>query len=293
MAPRTGASDASSRNELSLASAVGARPERLDRLPVARSDRVRRAREGGRRGRRRRRHLEPDHLREGARARATPTTSRSPPATRDARGVFLELAMRDVTTACDLLRPVWERTRGWRRLRLDRGRPEPGRRHRGHDRASDALPRGDRAPQPAGQDPGHRCRRAGDRGDDRARLRDQRDPDLLAHPPPPGGRGLPRAGSSGLSPRAATRVASTRSPASSSPASTPRPTAASPKPVGTTSRGASASPTPSSPTSSTRSCSTASVGTLSPRAARPRSAASGRRLRSRIQACATRSTSRS
>jgi len=28
----------------------------------------------------------------------------------DAKSVFLELAMRDVTTACDLLRPVWERT---------------------------------------------------------------------------------------------------------------------------------------------------------------------------------------
>jgi transaldolase len=28
----------------------------------------------------------------------------------DAKGVFLELAMHDVTTACDLLRPVWERT---------------------------------------------------------------------------------------------------------------------------------------------------------------------------------------
>jgi transaldolase len=28
----------------------------------------------------------------------------------DARSVFLELAMRDVTAACDLLRPVWERT---------------------------------------------------------------------------------------------------------------------------------------------------------------------------------------
>jgi transaldolase len=30
----------------------------------------------------------------------------------DADSVFLELAMRDVTTACDLLRPVWERTDG-------------------------------------------------------------------------------------------------------------------------------------------------------------------------------------
>jgi transaldolase len=30
----------------------------------------------------------------------------------EARGVFLELAMRDVATACDLLRPVWNRTQG-------------------------------------------------------------------------------------------------------------------------------------------------------------------------------------
>jgi transaldolase len=30
----------------------------------------------------------------------------------DAKSVFLELAMRDVTTACDLLRPVWNRTQG-------------------------------------------------------------------------------------------------------------------------------------------------------------------------------------
>jgi transaldolase len=30
----------------------------------------------------------------------------------DAMSVFLALAMRDVTTACDLLRPVWERTEG-------------------------------------------------------------------------------------------------------------------------------------------------------------------------------------
>ena len=31
---------------------------------------------------------------------------------RDAMSVFLALAMRDVTTACDLLRPIWERTEG-------------------------------------------------------------------------------------------------------------------------------------------------------------------------------------
>jgi transaldolase len=30
----------------------------------------------------------------------------------DANSIFLELAMRDVTTACDLFRPVWEQTKG-------------------------------------------------------------------------------------------------------------------------------------------------------------------------------------
>jgi transaldolase len=30
----------------------------------------------------------------------------------DAKSVFLELAMRDVTNACDLLRPIWQRTEG-------------------------------------------------------------------------------------------------------------------------------------------------------------------------------------
>jgi len=30
----------------------------------------------------------------------------------DARSVFLQLAMRDVATACDLLRPVWNLTQG-------------------------------------------------------------------------------------------------------------------------------------------------------------------------------------
>ena len=29
-----------------------------------------------------------------------------------AKKAFLGLAMRDVATACDLLRPIWERTRG-------------------------------------------------------------------------------------------------------------------------------------------------------------------------------------
>ena len=183
----------------------------------------------------------------------------------------------------------------WRRLRLDRGRPEPGRRHRGHDRASDALPRGDRAPQPDGQDPGNRCRRAGDRGDDAARPRDQRHSDLLAHPPRSRGRGLPPRA------RAARRLGRR-------PASYPlrrqllrlprrhrdRPPPRRGRRSAPTSRVGLASPTRSSPTSSTRGCFAGERWECAwRRAARPRSAASGRPLRSRTRAYATRSTSRS
>jgi Transaldolase/Fructose-6-phosphate aldolase len=85
----------------------------------------------------------------------------------DAKSVFLALAMRDVTAACDLLRPVWERTEagdGYVSIEVD---PNLADDTEAHDRASDAFPRRNRALEPAGQDPGHRCRRAGDRGDDR------------------------------------------------------------------------------------------------------------------------------
>ena len=41
--------------------------------------------------------------------------------------VFHALAMRDVAAACDVLRPVWERTESPRRLRVNRGRSEPSR----------------------------------------------------------------------------------------------------------------------------------------------------------------------
>ena len=47
------------------------------------------------------------------------------------------------------------------------------------------------AAEPAGQDPRHRRRHSRDRGDDRPRLLDQRDPDLLAEPTPRDCRGLP------------------------------------------------------------------------------------------------------
>ena len=66
-------------------------------------------------GRRRRRDLEPDDLREGARRPATGTTSssaRSSSAPTTRSEVFFALAVEDIKRACDLLRPVWERTDG-------------------------------------------------------------------------------------------------------------------------------------------------------------------------------------
>src|SRR5829696_612945 len=109
----------------------------------------------------------------------------------DAMSVFLALAMRDVTAACDLLRPIWERTEavdGYVSIEVD---PNLAEDTEATIAQATRFPRGDRAPEPAGQDPGHGRRRAGDRGDDSARLRDQRDPDLFARPPPRSGRSLP------------------------------------------------------------------------------------------------------
>ena len=187
--------------------------------------------------------------------------------------------MRDVTTACDLLRPVWERTEGgdgYVSIEVD---PNLADDTEATIDASDALPRGDRAPEPAGQDPGHRRRRAGDRGDDRPRLRDQRDPDLLAHPPPPGRRGLP------ARTRAARRL---RRRPESRPLGRqllrlPRRHRDRPPPRRNRPRRPQGAPRHRQRQARLPavqgSCSTASAGTSSPRAARPRSAASGRRRR--------------
>ena len=149
----------------------------------------------------------------------------------DAKSVFLELAMRDVTTACDLLRPVWERTEG-----------------------RDGYVSIEVDPNLAG-DTAATIAQATHFHEAIAR------PNLLVKIPATDA-GVPAIeemtargyainvtlifslarhrqvaeaylrGSSGSSPRAATQAVSTRSPASSSRASTPRPTAASPKPVG-------------------------------------------------------------
>ena len=73
---------------------------------------------------------------------------------------------------------------------FNRGRPEPRGRHGRLDRPGDALPRDDCPSEPAGEDPGDRCWRSRDRGDDRARTLDQRHVDFLARSSPASGRGL-------------------------------------------------------------------------------------------------------
>ena len=183
----------------------------------------------------------------------------------DARSVFLELAMRDVAAACDVLRPVWNRTQG-----------------------GDGFVSIEVDPSLAG-DTAATIEQATHFHQTIAR------PNLMVKIPATdaGVPAIEEMTARGYAINVTLIFSLTRhaevaeaylrglerlvaSPASSSPASTPKPTAASPKRVGTTSGGASASPTRGSRTRSTRRCFTATVGALSPRAARPRSAASGR-----------------
>ena len=197
----------------------------------------------------------------------------------DTKSVFLELAMRDVTDACDLLRPVWEGTRGARRLRLNQVDPNLASDTEAtiaqatyfHDVISRPnllvkIPAAD-AGVPAIEEMTARGYSINvtlifsltrHRQVAKAYL-----------------RGLERLVASAGDQSHIHWVASffvSRVDTKNRPP--PRRNA-----VGATSRGASASPTPSSPTSNTRSCSTANAGTTSPLAARPRSAGCGPRPR--------------
>ena len=100
--------------------------------------------------------------------------------TDDAVEIFFALAMDDIRDACDLMRPVWERTGRGRRLGLARGRPDARLRARAHLRAGRPLQQGGRPAEPLRQDPGHRARARRDRGLHRQGRLDQRDADLLA-----------------------------------------------------------------------------------------------------------------
>ena len=64
--------------------------------------------------------------------------------TDDTVEIFFALAMDDIREACDLMRPVWERTDGHRRLRLARGRPDARLRPRADVRAGAAVQQGGR-----------------------------------------------------------------------------------------------------------------------------------------------------
>jgi len=90
---------------------VHARPERLDRLPVARPARVGSACASGRRERRRGRDLNPTIF-EKALSAGSAYDAQIAAVEGDAKRVFVRLASADVAAACDVLHPVWERTRG-------------------------------------------------------------------------------------------------------------------------------------------------------------------------------------
>ena len=197
-----------------------------------------RARADDGRGRGHRRHLEPDDLPEGdlegdrlRRPAARPARARG----RREGDLHRARRSRDIGEACDLMRTVWDERQRAARLRLDRGRPDARRRHRGDARRGAAPPRADRQAEPLREDPGDEGGPAGDRGDDRRRQVDQRHADLLARAAPRGDGGVHPRASSGSSRRAATRPRSRPSRASSSRASTPRPTSASTRSAATTS----------------------------------------------------------
>ena len=261
---------------------AGARPERLDRLPLAPVRQGRRAR-GPRAPGRDGRHVQPDDLpgrdRRGRRLRR-PDPRGAERRDDDPKEIFLALAARRHPRR--LRRPARRRgTRaaasdGWVSLEVDptlahdteATTAEAARLHEMVDRPNlfikiPATKEGLQAIEDtiARGHPG------------------QRHADLLARAPP---RGRPRPTSRGL--RRAGRGrrrpvdASPRSPASSSRASTPRPTSASTRSAATTSsRASSRSPTPSSPTGPTRRSSPGPSGRRSRPRAPPRSAACGRR----------------
>ena len=147
--------------------------------------------EGGSLGR----DLEPDDLREGDRRRRR--LRRALPSSL-ARGrtsavaIFDALAIEDIRGACDVLRPVYERTRRASTARVDRGPPDLA-----HDttttldEARRLCARG-RAAERDGQDPGDRRGPARDPGGARRGHQHQHHADLLARALRAGDGGVPR-----------------------------------------------------------------------------------------------------
>ena len=169
-----------------IARAVRARRQRLGRLALARDARDGRARTSDRRRCRRRRHLQPDDLREGAvdrRLVRRATSRRARPRRTTRREVFFALAVEDIKRACDLLRPVWERTDGvdgFVSLEVD---PDLAYERDATFEQAKLLHGSRRSAQSLREDPGHGSRARRDRGLDRGRALDQRDAHLLARAP--------------------------------------------------------------------------------------------------------------
>jgi transaldolase len=196
----------------------------------------------------------------------------------DANSVFLELAMRDVSTACDLLRPVWERMEahdGYVSIEVDPNLADDTEATIAQaTHFHEAIARPNLLVKIPATDAGvPAIEEMTARGYainvtlifSLTRHRQVAEAYL---------RGLERLVASGGDPSRIHSVASFF--VSRVDTETDRRLAVTGR---EDSRGASASPTPSSPTSSTSSCFMASVGTIWPRAARPRSAASGPRPR--------------
>ena len=186
---------------IKTARAVRARGERVDRLALPRDARDRRARTYDRGGRGRRRHLQPDHLPEGARRGRVVrrAAARGRRERDDPTEIFFALAEEDIRDACDLLGPVFERTGGidgYVSLEVDPTLAYD------RDATFDQAIRfheGSTA-RTLRQDPGHEARARRDRGLHREGAVDQRHVDLLPRALHGGRRGVhPRA-------RAARRV---------------------------------------------------------------------------------------
>ena len=133
----------------------------------------RRARADDERGRRRRRHVEPDHLPEGDRRRATSYDDQLREVIERGRRPQGDLPRSSPRRHRGRLRPasapVWDGGRGNGRLRLDRGRPDLAYDTAGDDRPRRCASTTGRPAEPLREDPGDEAGPARDRGDDRAR----------------------------------------------------------------------------------------------------------------------------
>ena len=204
----------------------------------------------------------------------------------DDRGIYQELAIRDIQDACDVLRVVYDESGGKDGFVSFEVDPDLGLRHRAHDGAGARVLGPRRSPQPDDQDPGHQRGHAGDRGDDLRGAQHQRHAALRRRGVRAGGRGLhprprapPRGGQVGrhqlggvvlrLARGHRGRQASWRAPATTTCSARP------------------ASPTRAPPTSATRRSSWASASPRCATPAPPCSARCGLRPASRTPPTAT------